>query len=166
MNFVRSVAAVVLISVVEHLLSLYLPALLYMDLFLLYSVYVGLIASPLTAVYSGFFVGAIQDVLSGLSIGMNGFSKTVIGFAAATARRYIVLDSTWLRFLAVLCASLLNMAIIGGLLYILGQPIRADFVRTSLIQAVCTSLGALVLFQVVDRLRRGTDKQLARPYAD
>ncbi len=159
-------AVVGIITLVEALLSLYLPFLLYVDLFLLYSVYTGLIASQLVAAYGSFVAGATQDVLNNLPIGINGFSKTVVGFTIATTSRFVVLDSTWLRFLIVLCASLLNSAMLGALLYTLDQALPVHFLQTSLIQAGCTSAAALVLFQMADRVRRGRDKQLARPYAD
>ncbi|HEV8130846.1 MAG TPA: rod shape-determining protein MreD [Acidobacteriota bacterium] len=155
-----------MISLIEVLFSLYLPFLLYVDLFLLYSVYTGLTSSQLAAAYGGFAAGMIQDVINSFPVGINGFSKTVLGFVVATFSRYVVLDSNWLRLVVVVCASILNSAILGGLLYILDQAIPVHFFQTSLIQATCTSAAALVLFQLADRLRRGTAKQLARPYAD
>ncbi|MBI2820940.1 MAG: rod shape-determining protein MreD [Acidobacteria bacterium] len=159
-------AALALITLVEHLLSLYLPTLLYVDLFLLYAVYSGLVGSQVAAAYSGFLAGAIQDVLYGFSIGIHGFSKTALAFAVATSNRYILLDSAGLRFPLVVSASLLNSAMIAGLLYILGQPIPPSFVRISLLQVVCTAAGAVVLFPAVDRLRHRGEKELARPYID
>ena len=169
MNFLKSLAAVLVIALVEYLAGLYFPALLYMDLFLLFAVYVGLIAGPLAAEYSGFLAGITQDILGHSpvpALGINGFSKTVLGFAVSLTNRYLVLDSTWLRLLTVLCASFFNSAIIGSLLYILGQSVPARFAQTALVQAACASAAAAVLFRVTDRIRRGTLKQLARPYAD
>ena len=166
MNLLKHMAVIGIITLAEALLSLYLRFLLYVDLFLLYSVYTGLIASQLSASYAGFAAGAIQDVLNNLPIGINGFSKTALGFTVATVSRFVVLESTWLRFFIVLAASLLNSAILGGLLYTLDQALPVHFFQTSLIQAACTSAAALVIFQMADRFRRGRDKQLARPYAN
>lgn len=166
MSFLKNLAPLVGITLAEHLFSLYLPALLYVDLFTLYAVYGGLVASQLAASYYGFFAGLIQDSISGLAIGVNGFSKTVLGFAVATLDRYVMLDSTWLRLGVVLSASLLNSAIVAGLLYILGQAIPARAAEAALVQALCTSAAAPALFGLADRFRRGGDKQLARPYVD
>lgn len=166
MNFLRSLMPLVVITLAEHLFSIYLPALLYIDLFLLYAVYGGLVAFQPAASYYGFLAGIVQDSITGLAIGVNGFSKTVLGFAVATLGRYIMLDSTWLRLAVVLSASLLNSSMVAGLLYILGQPVPAHTVQMVLVQAVCTSAAAPALFGLADRVRRGGDKQLARPYVN
>jgi rod shape-determining protein MreD len=155
-----------IIGLVEHLFSLYLTSLLYVDLFLVFTVYVGFVTSQTNASYTGFLAGALHDVIGGYPIGINGFSKTVVGFAVATMDRYVVLDSTWIRILVVLCATPLNSLVFAGLLYTLGQEIPVHFIRTSIIQALCNSVAGLILFQVLDRVQRGADKQLARPYVD
>jgi rod shape-determining protein MreD len=165
-NFLRSLAPLVGITLVEHLLSIYLPLLLYVDLFLLYIVYRGLMASQITASYTGFVGGVVQDSISGLAIGINGFSKTVLGFGVSTLGRYIMLDSTWLRLAVVLSCSLLNSALVGGLLYILGQSMPEHTLEKASVQAVCTAVAGLALFGLADRMRRGTHKQLAKPYVD
>ncbi|HEY2933708.1 MAG TPA: rod shape-determining protein MreD [Acidobacteriota bacterium] len=165
-NIVKNLVAIAVIGMIEHLLALYLRPLLYVDLFLLYSVYAGLMMQQVSAAYSGFLAGALQDLLSGFPIGVNGFSKTILGFGIATVNRYVILDSLWVRLGAVLAASLINSAVLACLLYTLEQSIPVHFFQTSVIQATSNSMAALILFQIADRIRRGGKKQLARPYAD
>ena len=168
MSFLASLAALAVIAAVEYLAGLHWPVWLYLDFFLLYTVYSALMSGALHAQYAGLAAGLTEDLL-GYSpvhaLGVNGFCKTVVAFAVWTANRYVVLDSLWLRLLTVVSASLLNSVIVACLLYILGQSIPAHFAQTALTRALCTSAAAVLLFRVADRIRRGTGKQLARPYA-
>jgi len=165
-GIVKNLIAIAVIGGIEHLFALYIRPLLYVDLFLLYTVYAGLLMQQVSAAYSGFLAGALQDLLSGFPVGVNGFSKTILGFGIATVNRYMILDSTWIRLGAVLAASLINSAVLAALLYTLEQSIPVHFFQTSVIQATSNSMAALILFHIADRVRRGGQKQLAKPYAD
>src|SRR4030095_3516136 len=80
--------AIVLVAtvIVQGILALKLKVFGYFDLPLICSVYYGFVlGNPIASIVIGSSVGLMQDSLSGAPLGCNGFSKTLIGFLAASA---------------------------------------------------------------------------------
>lgn len=82
-KFALSLIAVV---VIQGILSFKFKVFGYFDLPLICSVYYGFtLGNPIASILIGSSLGLMQDSLSGAVLGANGFSKTLIGFSAATA---------------------------------------------------------------------------------
>src|SRR5262245_58956793 len=82
-RFTLSLIAVV---VLQGILAFRFRVFGYFDLPLVFSVYYGFtLGRPMASIPIGSALGLMQDSLSGLAMGTNGFSKTLIGFVAASA---------------------------------------------------------------------------------
>src|SRR5262249_28733559 len=98
-KFVISFAAVV---VVQGILAYKLKVFTYIDLPLIGTVYYGFtMANPIAAILMGSTLGLMQDSLSAAVLGTDGFSKTVIGFLAASAGYKFAVDQPVTRIFAL-----------------------------------------------------------------
>ena len=96
--------AIVLIAtvIVQGVLSFKLRVFGYFDLPLICSVYYGFVlGNPIASIVIGSSVGLMQDSLSGAALGSNGFSKTLIGFLAASAGSKFNVDQPITRVFAL-----------------------------------------------------------------
>src|ERR1700730_950356 len=72
----------------------------YFDLPLVCSVFYGFtLGNPIASIFIGSSLGLMQDALSGAIVGTNGFSKTLIGFLAASAVSKFNVDQVITRVL-------------------------------------------------------------------
>ena len=79
----------------------------YFDLPLICSVYYGFtLGNPIASILIGSALGLMQDSLSGAVLGTNGFSKTLIGFLAASAGAKFNVDQPITRVFALFLFSL------------------------------------------------------------
>src|SRR5215204_7438146 len=80
-----TVVTVIAIVIVQGILAYRFQVFGYFDLPLIYCVYYGFTLNrPMASVFIGSILGLMQDSLSGAAMGTNGFSKTVLCFAAAS----------------------------------------------------------------------------------
>src|SRR3954465_9269510 len=82
-KFAVSLIAVV---VIQGILSFKFKVFGYFDLPLICSVYYGFtLGNPMASIVIGSSLGLMQDSLSAAVLGANGFTKTLVGFFAASA---------------------------------------------------------------------------------
>src|SRR5262249_36754008 len=94
--------ALVAVVVTQGILSLKFRLFGYLDLPLIFSVYYGFtLSNPIASIVIGSSLGLMQDSLSGAVLGANGLSKTLIGFAAATAGSKFAVDQPVARLIAL-----------------------------------------------------------------
>ncbi len=99
-KFAALLAAIV---VVQGILSYRLPVFGYFDLPLIYCIYYGFTrASPMGSIVVGSVLGLMQDSLSGVAFGTNGFSKTLVAFLSASAGFKFDVDQTITRVIALI----------------------------------------------------------------
>lgn len=122
------------------------------DLLVAFVVYVGWMRGPIAGTIAGFCVGLYQDLDATGPLGLNAFSKSIIGFLVARAGFRVHRSNVGVRFVFFLTAMLLH-----DLLYFaidtagdLGALARQMALRTlpaSLYTAVCV----LLLLRVAER---------------
>src|SRR3954468_8729827 len=79
-------SALIAVVVIQGIFSFKFKVFGFFDLPLICSVYYGFtLGNPIASILIGSSLGLMQDSLSGAVLGSNGFSKTVIGFLAASA---------------------------------------------------------------------------------
>ena len=144
--------ALILVSIVvaQGILSLKFRVFSYFDLPLIYSVYYGFtLARPSGSIAIGSVVGLMQDSLSGAALGMNGFTKTLVGFLAASASSKFDVDQPITRVLALVLFTFLDLAL-KGLLSLLVSPGASGVAGPALgfwiLSAVFNALFGLILF--------------------
>ena len=149
--------ALILVSIVvaQGILSLKFRVFGYFDLPLIYSVYYGFtLANPAGSIAMGSVLGLMQDSLSGAALGMNGFSKTLIGFLAASAGSKFDVEQPITRVLALILFTFLDLTL-KGLLSLLVRPGSSEFLGPSLgfwvLSAVFNALFGLILLSFRSR---------------
>ena len=153
--------AIVLIAtvIVQGVLSLKLRVFAFFDLPLICSVYYGFVlGNPIASIVIGGSVGLLQDSLSGAVLGSNGFSKTLIGFLAASAGAKFNVDQPITRVFAIFLFSIgdgLLVSILGLVTDTAGSATGTS-VGNWLLSAMFNTLLGLVLFGYRDRWSNAT----------
>jgi len=154
--------AVVLIAtvIVQGILSLRLRVFGYFDLPLICSVYYGFVlGNPIASIVIGSSVGLLQDSLSGAVLGCNGFSKTVIGFLAASAVTKFNVDQAITRVFALFLFSIgdgLLVSILGLMADRGSSATNSGDIGNWLLSATFNTLLGLALFGYHDRWSNAT----------
>src|SRR5215510_8481504 len=149
--------AVILVAtvIIQGILALKLRVFGYFDLPLIFSVYYGFIlGNPIASIVIGSSLGMMQDSLSGAPLGTNGFSKTLIGFVAASAGAKFNVDQAITRFFALFLFSIgdgLLVSILGLMADRGSSATNSSDVSNWLLSATFNTLLGLALFGYHDR---------------
>lgn len=143
--------ALILVSIVvaQGILSLYFRVFSYFDLPLIYTIYYGFtLASPTGSIAIGSALGLMQDSLSGAILGLNGFSKTLIGFLAALVGLRFDVDQPIVRVLALVLFTFVDGVLRISLAAVVnpGDQSLALGQGTWVLSATFNTLFGLVLF--------------------
>lgn len=126
----------------------------YFDVMLAAIVYVANYSDPAKAALLGCVFGLVQDVVGLHSmLGLNGFSKTLIGFASCYLIRYLVLETRIGKTALLFFLSLLDVGIIYGFLWLLTETLTDGLLVQTLLKATLTALFGTALFYLLDRMR-------------
>ena len=135
-------------------LAKYFPWLaLYLDLPLVLVIYIGWYSRPVKAALCGSAFGLLADALLRILLGLNGVSKTTIGFLTAYVNRWVMIGGFFPRLFVIGSLTLLDNLIVFCMLELLSQPVREDFGHHALIRGAVTGLAGVVIFQVYDWLK-------------
>jgi len=156
-RFVMTFAAVV---VVQGVLPHHFRVFSYFDLPLVLCVYYGFTLNrPGASILIGSALGLMQDSLSGAVMGTNGFSKTLIGFLAASAGGKFNVDQPIARVLALFLFSLADGLVVSMLALVVGDAAGPAFdgaYGARLLSAAFNTLLGLVMLGYHDRLSHAT----------
>jgi rod shape-determining protein MreD len=146
---------VILALLLEAVLPVHLGWARFVDLPLLATVYFALSRrNPSAGLLLGMVIGIAQDSLSHTPIGLYGIAKTVIGFVASSIGARLDVEHPLSRCLLTFLFFLLHNAVfifISRLLLARPEPYLETRV---LIAALVSSLLTIVLFPLLDRLRK------------
>ena len=138
----------------EILLSRILPRWrLHPDLALILVLYVSMYSRPAKGAFRGTCFGLLSDLLSGTLLGLNGLSKTVIGFLAGFLRLGAMAKGALGRLLLLGAAVSLDTALIIAILDLLGQPLQEGSVWILAGRSVLTSVAGVFVFRSYDRIK-------------
>lgn len=109
---------------------------------------------PIGGTLLGLTVGLVQDAATNLPLGVNGIIDCIVGYMAASIGGRIDVDNAGTRlimnFTFMLLAALLHLLILRRLL---GMHAQWFWVH-ELVRAVINALIGIILFALLDRLRR------------
>jgi rod shape-determining protein MreD len=109
---------------------------------------------PISGTLTGAIIGLLQDALSGLPIGINGVTKSIVGFLAASIGVRIDVENSGTRFLLNF-----GFALLASIIYILitrvllGTEVPIAWTQ-ELLRAVANGLLAVPLFLLMDMTKR------------
>lgn len=92
------------------------------DLFLVVAVLVGLRGSSVAGMLTGMTCGLVHDALSGGLYGLHGFADTILGYGTARVSQRLVIQRASGLLLVFFAASLVKLAIVWGLRFVLPVP--------------------------------------------
>ena len=149
MKYFRLPAVIVLALLAELMLPRYVaPFFRYFDFMLIVVVFNSVSRSRIQTTLLGTATGLIQDVFIGSVTGLNGFSKTVVGFIASSFYQRFMIDTALTQLVVLAAATLINQGICIGLsLALFGTPPGPVF-PDLLIRTACNSLGGVLLMRL------------------
>ena len=151
----REVTILLIGAAVFHFLSSsFLGVGFYLDVMLAATVYIANYSDLSRAALLGCVFGLVQDI-AGLHplLGLNGFSKTLIGFSSYYLIRYLVVESSVGRAALLFFLSLLDVVIIYAFLLLLTPTLTDGVVTQALLKALLTAVSGAALFRLLDGLR-------------
>ena len=151
----REVTILLISAAIFHFLSSSFFGIgFYLDVMLAATVYIANYSDPARAALLGCIFGLVQDI-AGLHPlwGLNGFSKTLIGFSSYYLIRYLVVESSVGRAALLFFLSLFDVVIIYAFLLLLTSTLTEGVVAQALLKALLTALSGAALFWLLDRLR-------------
>ena len=152
--------AVVAVVVIQGILAFKFKVFGYFDLPLICSVYYGFtLGNPIASIVIGSALGLMQDSLSGAVLGTNGFSKTLIGFFAASAVSKFNVDQPITRLFALFLFTVGDGLLVSMLGLMVSSNTGATYggaVGVWLLSATFNTLLGLVLFGYHDRWGNAT----------
>ncbi|HET9942672.1 MAG TPA: rod shape-determining protein MreD [Terriglobia bacterium] len=147
----------ILIVVIQGIFADWFRVFRYFDLPLIYCVYYGFTLSrPVKSVFMGGMLGLLQDSLSGVALGTNGFSKALLCFAAASTSLKFNVDQAITRIFALILFTVAD----GLLVSILGLTMgtgkggfSGSWLMDLMLSGVFNTLLGLIMFGFRDRYR-------------
>lgn len=150
--------AVVLAPLVALFLQSYVPHLFsrfdLVDLPLLVVIYFAIgWRNPIAGTFFGVVVGLLQDGLTNRPLGVNGISKCVVGFLAASVGVKIAVENPATRLLMNFAFTLLNTAIYLVIVHrLLAMDLSTDWLH-EVIRSVINAIVGVFVFDILDRTR-------------
>jgi len=158
--FGKFAVAMVAVVVGQGILAYKFRVFSYFDFPLVCTVYYGFtMGNPIASILMGSSLGLMQDSLSASILGTNGFSKTLIGFLAASAGSKFAVDQPITRILALFLFTLgdgLLVTMLALMTSPAGNTTYSGAVAGWLLSATFNTLLGLVLFEYRDRLNHAT----------
>ncbi len=149
------VVYIILFPLQTSLLSAFAVGGISLDLALILTVYCGVLLKGDRGIWAGFFIGLIQDILSGSLLGVNTLSKSVIGFTFSTLKDKLMVEGFVPVSVILLAASFFD-----GLVYylcmtaLLQAQIPFSFLFNTLpIYALYNALVGPILFFLINRIK-------------
>jgi len=150
----------VAVVVIQGILAYKFRVFAYFDLPLVCTVYYGFtLGNPMASILMGSSLGLMQDSLSAAVLGTNGFSKTLIGFLAASAVSRFAVDQPITRIFALFLFTLADGLLVTMLALMVGPVSNATYggaLSVWLLSATFNTLLGLIWFGYHDRLGNAT----------
>ncbi len=149
MKFLRFPLVILLALLAELLLPRYVAGFFrYFDFMLIVVVFNSVSRSRVQSTLLGTASGLTQDAFTGIVFGLNGFSKTVVGYLASTFYQRFMIDTALTQLVVLIVATWLNEGICIGLsLVLFGDPPGPLFPEM-LIRTACNGFGGVLLMKL------------------
>ena len=129
------------------------PLQTYLDLFLVTAVAFGVVRGRMTGMLTGTVGGLVQDAFSGGLLGLNGLSKTTVGYLAGIVSRWLIIRGWAARFLFFFVASVIDLLILAVVGMAIERPAVVDEGVSALILCAGNSLVGTLVLGLMDRKR-------------
>jgi rod shape-determining protein MreD len=152
-NLIRALAGLAIVCLAQMLIGQHLPGLARRcDLFSVYVVYIALTRPARPAMLIGGGAGLLQDTLTGVVLGLNGFKKTLLGFLVGTLGSLFMLNQPVPRFGILFAAALFDPLAEWGLSMAMGQHFAFPAFTDLAVLGFSNGILGLAAFWVAARL--------------
>jgi rod shape-determining protein MreD len=151
------VGSTLLALMLQAFVPVYFPKFAVLDLPLLIVIYFGLSRrNPSTGLLLGMVVGLLQDSLSGpvVPLGLYGIAKTIIGYLASSIGARLDTEHPAARFATTMIFFVVHQGFVTLTRRVLLAEPEPWFTLKLLIAAALNAVVAVLVFAVLDRLRR------------
>src|ERR1700674_4876704 len=151
------IIATLLALVIQAAFPVHFSKAAILDLPLLVTIYFGLSRrNPSTGLLLGMVIGLLQDSLSGptVPLGLYGIAKTIIGYLASSIGARLDTEHPAARFALTMMFFVLHQGVITLTRRLLLAEPEPWFTLRLLIAAAVNAVVAVVLFTLLDRLRK------------
>lgn len=158
-SFGMTLLVLIAVVVVQGILAYRFRVFESFDLPLIYCVFYGFTRSkPVTSVFLGGALGLLQDSLSGVAMGTNGFSKALLCFAAASTSLKFNVDQAITRVFALFLFTLANGLLVTILELAMGTggAILRGGLMDLMLSGVFNTLLGLIMFGFRDRKKHAS----------
>jgi len=149
------VGAAILSLMLQAFVPVYFHNFTVLDLPLLVVIYFGLSRrNPSTGLLLGTAIGLLQDSLSAVPLGLNGIAKTIVGYLASSIGARLDTEHPAARFALTISFFVLHQGVIALTRRLLLSSPEPWFTVRMLVAAALNAVVAVVLFVLLDRLRK------------
>ena len=149
------VLSVLLATVLQSFLPVYISKVSMLDLPLLITIYFGLSRrNPSTGLLLGMVIGLLQDSLSKTPVGLFGIAKTIIGFLASSIGARLDTEHPAARFALTAAFYVLHQGIVVLIQKLLLAQPQPWFTMRLLLACLVNSVLGVFLYFLLDRLRK------------
>lgn len=132
------------------------------DLLLLLTVSFGFLRGVREGALMGFAVGLLQDLATGTFLGVNAFTRLLIGLVCGSFSERVFKEQFFLPIMASVAATAANYFVLALFMLLLGY-------RFSLVQSIGYTLIPMLIYQLafaypIHRLAYDLDKKLSEKY--
>ena len=138
----------------EILLGRALPELRrFVDLPLILVLYLSMHSTAAKGAFWGTCFGLLSDLLVGTLLGLNGLSKTLIGYLVGVLRVRAAAEGVLGRMLLLAAATALDTVLMIAILDLLGQPVTDGLVPFFTIRICVAAVAGVFIFRGYDRIK-------------
>lgn len=149
MKYLRFPAVILLALLAELLLPRYVAGFFrYFDFMLIVVVFNSVSRPRIQATLLGTASGLIQDAFTGIIFGLNGFSKTVVGYLASSFYQRFMIDTALIQLVVLAAATWLSEGIRIGLSAALFGAAPGPLFPQMLIRTACNAIGGVLLMKL------------------
>ena len=107
---------------------------------LIFALYIGWYSSPARGAICGIGFGLLQDAISGIYLGLNGLTKTLMGFGASYLSKWLLMEGLLARCVLIALLSLADDLLVVGMRALVGQTIQQEIWLRILIRVPVTGV--------------------------
>src|SRR5690349_11704542 len=151
------IIATLLALVIQASFPIHFAKAAVLDFPLMVTIYFGLSRrNPSTGLLLGMFIGLLQDSLSGptVPLGLYGIAKTIIGYLASSIGARLDTEHPAARFATTMIFFIVHQGFVTLTRRVLLSEPQPWFTLKLLIAAALNAVVAVLLFMLVDRLRK------------
>ena len=149
------VLSVLVATVLQSFLPVYISKFSVLDLPLLITIYFGLSRrNPSTGLLLGMVIGLLQDSLSKTPVGLFGIAKTIVGFLASSIGARLDTEHPAARFALTAAFYVLHQGIVVLVQKLLLAQPQPWFTMRLLLACLVNSVLGVFLYFLLDRLRK------------